>query len=186
MDNGISGEGNHRIAYREIDDTSAQGAYDPRNFAAQSTRVARIHAERVEDIAEIEPRSADIDLHLTAARRPAALSDQPEIVEVAAGFDADDLPLRNLRLGRFGEGLESLGKCRTVTYRHLDLGAHQAGDKISRLGGVDRRPRIEIESETGRFGPLGGERARKTDDRRLGRITRIARFDSLRTSRQNA
>ena len=123
----------------------AQGAYDPRNFAAQSTRVARIHAERVEDIAEIEPRSADIDLHLTAARRPAALSDQPEIVEVAAGFDADDLPLRNLRLGRFGEGLESLGKCRTVTYRHLDLGAHQAGDKISRLGGVDRRPRIEIE-----------------------------------------
>ena len=184
--NGIPGEGNHRIAYREIDDTRAQDAYDPRNFAAQSARVTRIHAESVEDIAEIEPRCTDIDLQLTAARRPAALIHQPKIIEIAAGFDADHLPLRNLWLSRFGERLESLRKYRPVTYRHLDLGARQPGDKISDLGGVDRHPGIEIESETGRFGPLGCKRTRKTDDRRLGRITGIARFDRMRTSRQNA
>jgi hypothetical protein len=184
--NGIAGECDHWIAYREAGDTGAQGAHDPRDFAAQSTRVTRIHAERIEHIAEVEPGGADFDLYLAAAGRPTAFGRQPQIVEVAPGLDTNDLPLCNLRLECPCERLQARGEGRTVTDGNLNLGASEAGDKVSRLRGVDRRPRIEIEPETGRFGPLGGQRAGKTDHCQLGRIARFARFDGMRTPRQQA
>ncbi len=58
----------HRIAHGQALNTLAQAHHLAGTFTAQRPGLARVHAQRIEDIAEVEPRGPHLDLHLPRPR----------------------------------------------------------------------------------------------------------------------
>ena len=76
-----------RSPTRERLDAGSERHDAARALAAQRPGVARVHAERVQHVAEVEPGGLDLDLDLSAARRRPFGRDPREVVEDAAPRD---------------------------------------------------------------------------------------------------
>jgi hypothetical protein len=84
---GRTEEAHDAIAHREAVDGGTDLGDDARAFAAERTRVARVHAEGVEDVAKVEPRGAygDADLTLGERSQGVGVGDERQAVERALG-----------------------------------------------------------------------------------------------------
>ena len=94
-------DGEHRVTGPHVRHTRADRQDTARAFSSERAGITRVHAERVEDVLEIQSRRLDGDFDFPRARSPPSDRLEAESVDRASDFgnEAEGGTLRSARPG---------------------------------------------------------------------------------------
>ncbi len=163
-------DGHHLRAHREALDARAHRDHRPRALAAERTRVAGIHGERVEHVLEVEAARPHADLDLSRARGASRRGATRQALEAAGRGRLD------LEWGRFAGGLgptrppdEARGVTLVPSPGDLVLVTRARELREERRDRIDHGRGIEVHAHAGHLGMLQSDRAAEAPQRSLDR-----------------